>query len=642
MASRQEQDVNLVDNFISTKAPQFHSAFAAPSELNRSNMQYERPEVRDLRDTLECHQQKARKYVDFTVDVNKCTWEHVREELRKAQAKADESEKRGKGPVKKVWRTLGASSSVLAPGLAALPDYLCVLNGGLAVIFSLARHSEMNRRKILGAFGSVPNIIEIARNKAETFPMDSKNPKSVQLHKSIQELQETLLRTLPVLINKLIPGTFLNAWKSPFAGWQIDKLLDTVTTCAESVRLCAESIIEELIVSSYSASMNIQTQLSEVLRQQRVMQMSIDAAHGKTHLLHFLMEQLTGIISSRDQANMSEMGTALPGYTPEDLLIIINVNHLQISNDASTVMRRGHMLASADIGRAADLIIEPQVKELLTGSSAGVVAIDGHFDRTQMGKISPLSYICAMLSQALRQQSQQDAASFGSGSPISVSTQPEKGAASRDIVLEYFCALHTADSDDLRGPQGLMRCLTTQLILSMVANEWIGQADAVNLPHLRDGEEELLGQRNLDAVCRLFTALIYLVPQGVSIYCLVDGWSAYEREQLWRADYEVVLNAFREAADASNSDDSTTFKLLLTSPTACRWLGDFLIPGQKVSLRHRDASDGNWRDSGRGSVRGLSRVTTLSDSISGFTGGFPADECSRAGMGEDYDRRCST
>jgi hypothetical protein len=66
----------------------------------------------------------------------------------------------------------------------------------------------MNRRKILAAFGDVPNIIEMARNKAETFPMDCKNLKSVQLHKSIQELQETLLRTLPALINKLIPGTF--------------------------------------------------------------------------------------------------------------------------------------------------------------------------------------------------------------------------------------------------------------------------------------------------------------------------------------------------------------------------------------------------------------------------------------------------
>jgi hypothetical protein len=338
---------------------------------------------------------------------------------------------------------------------------------------------------------------------------------------------------------------------------------------------------------------------------------------------------------------MSEMGTALPGYTPEDLLEIINVNHLQVSNDASTVVRRSHTLASADVERAAHMIMEPQVKELLTSPGPGVVAIDGHFDRAQMGKISPLSYICAMLSQALRQQSQQYTVSSGLGSPISMSTQPEKGA-SRDIVLEYFCALHTTDADDLRGPQGLMRCLTTQLILAMVVNEWVGDVDAVHLPHLRDGEEELLGQRNLDAVCRLFAALIRLVPQGVSIYCLVDGWSAYEREQLWRADYEVVLNAFREAADASNSEEGTNFKLLLTSPTACRWLGDFLLPGQKVSLRNRDASDGNWRGSGRGSLMGLARAATMPDASSGFTGGFPVDEYSKAGIEEGYDRRSST
>jgi hypothetical protein len=323
------------------------------------------------------------------------------------------------------------------------------------------------------------------------------------------------------------------------------------------------------------------------------------------------------------------------------LLKIIDVNHLQISNDASSVVRRSHTLASADIKRAAHMIIEPQVKELLSRPGPGVVAIDGHFDRTQMGKISPLSFICTMLSQALRQQSQKYAASFGSGSPVSMSTQPEKGAP-RDIVLEYFCALHAADSDDLRGPQGLIRCLTTQLILSMVANEWIGHADAVHLPHLRDGEDELLGQRNLDAVCRLFTALIHLVPQGASIYCLVDGWSAYEHEQLWRADYEVVLNAFRKAADASNSDDGTSFKLLLTSPTACRWLGDFLIPGQRVSLRNRDAGDGSWRSSGRGNLMGLARAATMSDVTSGFTGGFPVDEFSRAGIGEEHDSRSST
>jgi hypothetical protein len=137
MASRHEQEVDLVDNFISTKGPQFHSAFGVPSELNRSMMSYERPEVRDLRETLECHQQKGKKYVDFTHDLTNCTWDQVHEELRKAQAKAEESENRGRHPVINVWRKMGVSSSVLAPGLEAIPDNLCMLHGGLAVIFSV-------------------------------------------------------------------------------------------------------------------------------------------------------------------------------------------------------------------------------------------------------------------------------------------------------------------------------------------------------------------------------------------------------------------------------------------------------------------------------------------------------------------------
>ncbi len=128
--------MTLVDNFTSTKAPQFHSASAAPSKLNQSRMQYERPEVRDLRETLECLQQKASKYVDF--DLTSCTWKQVHEQLRRAQEKAEESEKLVKNPARRAWRKIGVMSSVLTPGLAALPDDLYVLNGGLAAVFSVS------------------------------------------------------------------------------------------------------------------------------------------------------------------------------------------------------------------------------------------------------------------------------------------------------------------------------------------------------------------------------------------------------------------------------------------------------------------------------------------------------------------------
>lgn len=104
-----------------------------------------------------------------------------------------------------------------------------------------------------------------------------------------------------------------------------------------------------------------------------------------------------------------------------------------------------------------------------------------------------------------------------------------------------------------------------------------------------------------------------LVPAHVSIYCLVDGWSTYEREELWRTEYEVVLRELLDAAQKPDLDCSNNFKLLLTSPTMCRWLDNFVMPGQRVSLRNRDANDGNWRGSSRASLSGLARASTMSD-----------------------------
>ncbi len=139
MTAQQQEKVNLVAGFIDTKAPEFHRAFGTPSKLNRSTMHYESAEVSDLRETLECHQ-KARKYVDFTDDLTTCTWEDVHAQLHRAQDAAVESKRRGNNPLRKAWRAMGATSSILEPGLEALPDELCILHGGLAMIFSVRSH----------------------------------------------------------------------------------------------------------------------------------------------------------------------------------------------------------------------------------------------------------------------------------------------------------------------------------------------------------------------------------------------------------------------------------------------------------------------------------------------------------------------
>lgn len=137
MDRQTQQNVELVANFIDTTAPRFHSAFGAPATLDFSTMQYEIQEIYDLKETLDFHH-RVGKFVDFTSDLHKCTWDDVHQELAKAREAAGKSEKGGKQLHRKVWRAIGSTSGVLAPGLDALPDNLCVLHGGLALVFSVS------------------------------------------------------------------------------------------------------------------------------------------------------------------------------------------------------------------------------------------------------------------------------------------------------------------------------------------------------------------------------------------------------------------------------------------------------------------------------------------------------------------------
>ena len=81
-------------------------------------------------------------------------------------------------------------------------------------------------------------------------------------------------------------------------GLKSPPLLEAVSTCAESVRPCDAGMKEEITVGTYLASRNVQSQLDKVLQQQKMIQKSIDAAHSKTHLLDFLMEQLSMLTKS--------------------------------------------------------------------------------------------------------------------------------------------------------------------------------------------------------------------------------------------------------------------------------------------------------------------------------------------------------
>lgn len=97
-------------------------------------------DIADLRDTLKSVQERGRKYVDFTNDVTTCNWNKVWEQLSAAQEAATKREARNqRNPVRKMIRKMAGTASILSPGLAAIPEHLNVVQGGLALVFCV-RH----------------------------------------------------------------------------------------------------------------------------------------------------------------------------------------------------------------------------------------------------------------------------------------------------------------------------------------------------------------------------------------------------------------------------------------------------------------------------------------------------------------------
>jgi hypothetical protein len=128
------------------------------------------------------------------------------------------------------------------------------------------------------------------------------------------------------------------------------------------------------------------------------------------------------------------------------------------------------------------------------------------------------------------------------------------------------------------GPQGLMRSLVAFLVLSLVQNECISDSEPIHFSAFQGDLEEL----SFQDTCQLFYHLMELVPKEISVYCVVDGISYYERPG-WKPDYDLMMECFRSII--ANKAIAAVFKLLLTSPTVSRWLPD-LMPHQRVSLRN--------------------------------------------------------
>lgn len=132
-----ETKTALASWFIADRGPAFHSAleetpYFGVAISRRPSSKTLTPESDDLAETLKQYQ------TDHDFDLLRCTWDDVFRELEAAKVAASKSETRGKTISRRVWRWMGKNADIVTPSLAAIPDKVCVLQGGLALIFGVS------------------------------------------------------------------------------------------------------------------------------------------------------------------------------------------------------------------------------------------------------------------------------------------------------------------------------------------------------------------------------------------------------------------------------------------------------------------------------------------------------------------------
>ncbi|OCK81050.1 hypothetical protein K432DRAFT_327052 [Lepidopterella palustris CBS 459.81] len=307
--------------------------------------------------------------------------------------------------------------------------------------------------------------------------------------------------------------------------------------------------------------------IDEIQEMQKLMlaSMEADGLNAKTGLYHFLTDRIKDLesINKRLRKKLKgERGQAMSSasfITVDHLLEVLDETHMGVLphmkaiKDLDHMLRQGQNFDNASQSQAGSLLHTYQFTDWFSSEYSEILLVDGNTNSIGTGRTSPMSFLCATLVMSL----------------------VKKPSA---ISLHFFCGQHMASNDPLLGPNGLVRSLIMQLIMS-------GKPLLLNFVNSTEYYHALKNQ-DLDALCHTFQQLVKQVPPETTVYCIVDGISLYEREDM-RKDLWFLVEKLKQIIQDDRLQFS--FKLLMTNPQASRYTTNQVdphqYPHQYVSLR---------------------------------------------------------
>lgn len=248
------------------------------------------------------------------------------------------------------------------------------------------------------------------------------------------------------------------------------------------------------------------------------------------------------------------IGPINPVVSLEKFIEVLVVPDLSPQVDRQELINQGLGMDDKDLGRGRWLLTMRQFEDFLRKPESCLLVVDGHCqDVSTAYRNSPISVFSASLAALLTQDPS-------------------------NMVLNFFCGQHNRRADSLHGPRGMMRSIIYQILL------YTGQDIEFDLSSVTQDLMEGVSDKDLSALCEVFTQLMEQVQSYSSIYCILDNVCAYETS-LYGCSTELVqvFETLREFA-VDNSRIRASFKLLLTSTSTSTMISRLIDPSSHLSL----------------------------------------------------------
>ncbi|KAG0124129.1 hypothetical protein HOY82DRAFT_673677 [Tuber indicum] len=486
--------------------------------------------------------------------VGKTTWDDVKELMRKA-----EDEYQDVGTIRKHLRKFSENAPIFNSWLTLLPQasYTSTIYGGFRIMFDAAGKLHGVREKVFEILGEIPDRIAKTQVYAELYRSSKQvQERSAELYVAILDIFEHVLGWFAKKPERKFGKALLKGeLYSKEIDEKVSKMRGVAKNLREEAKLCLHESLRQVKDGSLLQDRRLQDMESmsqEILRNSLnanyTAQMQVQMLTDVYNKVYRLFQSSANYDKETGQANILQIERDARGRVAQrkvystELLNSLSFSPDDLAATVQTSLRYGHGATVVEKDRANWVMKSQHMSTWLTSTTPSTLLVNGNGERK---KISPLSFITALLVQSLTQS---------------------------DIpVLHYFCGDNTGSSGG--GPSDLISSLTAQLLTHY-------DFDLTTIRHSRKGAPKTTKQ-----LCALFESLLTQLPDDALLFIIIDGITYFENADR-REETCLVIEKLHEISQSADA----LVKVLVMAPSKSRYV-------VKV-LQSDSGSDGDGKGGG--------------------------------------------